>query len=75
MKFYAEGAKKAYNHHFVENGTIKAPRQAPMVRALALGLLDAEDQKAVAEKLNADVIARDYKVGTGFYPRRLYWMC
>ena len=65
-EIYAEGAKKAYNHHFVENGTIKAPRQAPMVRALALGLLDAEDQKAVAEKLNADVIARDYKVGTGF---------
>ena len=39
-KFMQErGVKKAYIHHFVENGTIKAPRQVPMVRALALGLV------------------------------------
>lgn len=63
---YSEGAKKAYNYHFVENGKIKAPRQAPMVRSLALGLLNEEDQKAVSAQLNADVIARNYKVGTGF---------
>lgn len=63
---YAEGAKCAYNHHFVENGKILAPRQAPMVRSLALGLLDEKTQKQVAAQLNADVIARNYKVGTGF---------
>lgn len=65
-EIYAEGAKKAYNYHFVENGKIKAPRQAPMVRALALGLLNEEDQKAVAAQLNADAVTRNYKVGTGF---------
>ncbi len=63
---YAEGAKKAYNYHFVKNGKIQAPRQAPMVRALALGLLDEEAAAQVAAELNADVIARNYKVGTGF---------
>lgn len=63
---YADGAKAAYNHYFVKNGHINAPRQAPMVRALALGLLDEETQKQVAADLNADAIARDYTVGTGF---------
>lgn len=63
---YAEGAKKAYNHHFVKDGNILAPRQAPMVRALAFGLLDEETQRLVAAQLNDDVISRNYKVGTGF---------
>ena len=63
---YAQGAKLAYNHHFVKNGKIQAPRQAPMVRALALGLLDDETAVGVAKQLNEDVIARNYKVGTGF---------
>lgn len=63
---YAEGAKKAYNYHFVKNGKIQAPRQAPMVRALAMGLLDEETAVQVAQKLNEDVVARNYKVGTGF---------
>ena len=63
---YAQGARKAYNYHFVEDGKIKAPRQAPMVRALALGLLEEETACQVAAQLNADVIARNYKVGTGF---------
>lgn len=34
---YANGAKNAYNYHFVKDGKIQAPRQAAMVRALALG--------------------------------------
>ena len=63
---YAQGAKKAYHIHFVKDGKISAPRQAPMVRALALGLLDGAEAKSVAADLNADAIARDYKVGTGF---------
>lgn len=63
---YAAGAKSAYNYHFVKNGKIQAPRQAPMVRALALGLLDEETALQVAKQLNDDVVARNYKVGTGF---------
>lgn len=63
---FSEGAKKAYNHHFVKDGTILAPRQAPMVRALALGLLDEKTASSVAAQLNRDVIARNYQVGTGF---------
>jgi len=65
-KEYAEGARKAYNHYFVKDGHIDAPRQAPMVRALALGLLDGEAEKSVAADLNADAVRRDYHVGTGF---------
>lgn len=63
---YALGAKKAYNHYFVKGGAIQAPRQAPMVRALALGLLDEADQRSVAAQLNEDAIRRNYTVGTGF---------
>ena len=63
---YAEGAKKAYNYHFVRDGKIKAPRQAPMVRALALGLLDAETAGSVAANLNRSAVERQYTVGTGF---------
>lgn len=63
---YAEGAKKAYNHHFVKDGKIIGPRQAPMVRSLALGLLDEETQISVAKHLNEDVVSRNYRVGTGF---------
>lgn len=65
-KEFAEGARNAYNFHFVKDGKIQAPRQAPMVRALALGLLDEDTAVRVAEQLNQDVIARNYKVGTGF---------
>lgn len=63
---YAQGAKKAYNYHFVRDGKIQAPRQAPMVRSLALGLLEEETAVQVAKQLNEDVIARNYRVGTGF---------
>lgn len=63
---YAEGARAAYNYHFVRNGSIKAPRQAPMVRSLALGLLNDADARSVASQLNKSAIDRDYTVGTGF---------
>jgi len=63
---YAEGARKAYNFHFVKDNTIRAERQAPYVRALALGLLDDEAQMKVACKLNDMVVAAQYTVGTGF---------
>lgn len=63
---YAQGAKAAYNHYYVKDGRINAPRQAPMVRALALGLLSEEDSITVAAQLDADAARREYKVGTGF---------
>lgn len=65
-KEFAGGARKAYNYYFVENGTIKAPRQAPLVRSLALELLDEKDAVYVADKLNQSAVSRDYTVGTGF---------
>ncbi|MBE6835155.1 MAG: alfa-L-rhamnosidase [Ruminococcaceae bacterium] len=59
-------AKEAYNYYFVKDGHIAAPRQAPMVRSLALGLLDGETAKSVAKDLNESAVKRDYTVGTGF---------
>ena len=63
---FAQGAKQAYNYYFVKDGKIQAPRQAPMVRALALGLLSEEDAIKVAADLNQNAIDRNYTVGTGF---------
>ncbi|MBR3271318.1 MAG: family 78 glycoside hydrolase catalytic domain [Clostridia bacterium] len=63
---FSDGAKRAYNRYFVKDGHINAPRQAPMVRALALGLLDGEDKASVAADLNRSAIERSYTVGTGF---------
>ncbi len=63
---FAQGAKQAYNRFFVENGHIKAPRQSPMVRALALGVLDEKTQQSVAADLEQDAEKRNYTVGTGF---------
>lgn len=63
---FAQGAKQAYNYYFVKDGKIQAPRQAPMVRALALGLLSEEDAIKAAADLNQNAIDRNYTVGTGF---------
>ena len=63
---FSQGAKKAYNHYFVREGKILAPRQAPMVRSLALGLLSDKDALKVAADLNRNAIERNYTVGTGF---------
>ncbi len=63
---FSQGAKQAYNHYFVKDGKILAPRQAPMVRSLALGLLSQEDALKVAADLNRNAIERNYTVGTGF---------
>ena len=63
---FAAGAKAAYNFHFVKDGKIQAPRQAPMVRSLALGLLDEATAQRVAADLDRDAQSRGYTVGTGF---------
>ncbi|MCR2792736.1 glycoside hydrolase family 78 protein [Microbacterium sp. zg.Y625] len=63
---YADGAKRAYNHLFVQGRPIDTDRQAKLVRPLALELLDAEVIDAVGERLVKAVENRDYRVGTGF---------
>ncbi len=63
---HAEGSRRAFHVHWVKNGTIETNHMAELVRPLALGLLDEEEKKNVAAALNEMVIARNYKVGTGF---------
>ena len=52
--------------HWVENEQINTGHMAELVRPIALGLLTESEKKNVAEALNAMVIQRNYKVGTGF---------
>ena len=63
---YADGAKKAYNHLFVKTGTLDTNRQAKLVRPLALGLLDGEEQNKAQQRLAKAVTDYHYHVGTGF---------
>ncbi len=63
---HAEGSRRAFHVHWVNNGTIETNHMAELVRPLALGLLTDEEKKNVAAKLNHMVFARNYKVGTGF---------
>ena len=63
---YACGSREAYHVHWVENEQINTGHMAELVRPIALGLLTESEKKNVAEALNAMVIQRNYKVGTGF---------
>jgi alpha-L-rhamnosidase len=63
---YAEGAKKAYDYLFLQEGTIDTDRQAKLVRPLALGLLEGEKKKNVQERLVKAIENRQYRIGTGF---------
>lgn len=63
---YAEGAKKAYDWLFLQNGAPDTDRQAKLVRPLALGLADGETKKAIQERLIKAVENFRYRVGTGF---------
>ena len=62
----ADGAKEAYNALFVKTGTLNTNRQAKLVRPLALGLLDGEEQKNAQKLLVKAVEDYNYCVGTGF---------
>lgn len=62
----AEGSKKAYDALFVKTGTLDTNRQAKLVRPLALGLLDGEEQKNARKRLVKAVEDYNYCVGTGF---------
>ena len=63
---YAEGAKKAYHAHFVKDGNIDSDRPCKLVRPLAFGLLEEDEAKRAAARLNELCVKRDYRIGTGF---------
>jgi len=63
---YSEGAKAAYQYHFVIDHDIISKRQCKLVRPLAFGLLDQETSKKAARRLAETAKAREYKIGTGF---------
>lgn len=63
---YADGSRKAYDHLFVQTGTLDTDRQAKLVRPLALGLLDGEQKEWAQNRLVQAVKNRNYHVGTGF---------
>lgn len=65
---YADGAKKAYRHLFIEDGSLAGTkRQAKLVRPLALGLLDDDEEKDIIEAALRNAV-EEYgcRVGTGF---------
>jgi len=63
---YAEGARKAYNHLFLQNGTPDTDRQAKLIRPLAFGIAEGETKTAVENRLAQAVENRNYRIGTGF---------
>lgn len=63
---YANGAVKAYNHLFLQGGTMDTDRQAKLVRPLALGLLEGDTKQRVEQRLVQAVENRGYCIGTGF---------
>jgi alpha-L-rhamnosidase len=63
---YAEGAKRAYEFLFLQDGVIDTDRQAKLVRPLALGLADEPVRARLEERLVRAVESRDHTIGTGF---------
>lgn len=62
----AANARKAFRHIATKEGKINSDRQAEYVRAISFDLLDKEEKKQAAAKLNELVIANDYHLNTGF---------
>lgn len=62
----AEKAAKAFQFVATDNGEIHSVRQAEYVRAIDFDLLNEEEKKQAAEKLNQLVIQQDYHLNTGF---------
>lgn len=62
----SNGAKKAYQYRFINNGIIDSPRQKDYVRPIAFNLLEEKDVKANAKALNDLVVKMDYHLNTGF---------
>lgn len=65
---YSQGARNAFCEMYLKNGAIDTDRQASLVRPLAWGVCDGDDElkKAMAARLARAVENRNYKVGTGF---------
>lgn len=65
---YAEGAKKAYRYLFLRSGAPDTDRQAKLVRPLALGLAEGDEElkKALEDRLAQAVERREYRIATGF---------
>jgi alpha-L-rhamnosidase len=67
---YKEGAKKAYFYLFMANGAPDTDRQAKLVRPLALGIIDGDDdaelKAAIQKRLIQAVKNRNCRIGTGF---------
>ena len=63
---YARGAKRAYAHLFLADGTIDTDRQAKLVRPLALGLVDGDIRQRVERRLVEALERRGHRIGTGF---------
>lgn len=68
-KYYGEKAdlvREAYRKEFLKHRKVKSKRQCKYVRPLAMGLVDRDEGKAIAQQLNRMIIKNDYKIGTGF---------
>lgn len=66
-----EMAKSAFRWEMVEKEKMSFEKQAEYVRALAFNLLDKEEAKEAAERLNRLVIKNGYHLNTGFLSTHL----
>lgn len=57
---------KAYKSLEIKNGRIDTDRQCRLVRPLAMGLLNKEEEKNISAQLNELVIRNGYHLNTGF---------
>ena len=73
----SEKVRNAYRKEFLKKGNVKSKRQCRYVRPIAMGLVNAEEGKRIAEKLNRMVMDNDYRIGTGFLTtyRVLFVLC
>lgn len=62
----AENARKAYRFTCTDHGEITSQRQCEYVRPIAFGLLDAEESRKAADRLDALVKENGYHLNTGF---------
>ena len=64
---FSDRVKAAFNRHLIlPDGTIKPGRQAPYVRALALGLVEDDRRARVVERLVEAIEQAGYHLNTGF---------
>lgn len=58
--------RKAYRKEFLRFGRVRSKRQCRYVRPLSMGLVDSNEAKKNAARLNDMCVKNGYKVGTGF---------